>query len=92
MLKELHQELQTAFAVHSQIEAEREANPNKFNDAKIVKMACGTIADFHKGLTGRVGMPHLNFKKAMRQEHCERAGCDVQFTTGQLQDHNRAQE
>jgi hypothetical protein len=27
-------------------------------------------------------MPHLNFKNAMRQEHCERAGCDVQFTTG----------
>jgi hypothetical protein len=27
-------------------------------------------------------MPHLNFKNAMRQEHCERAGCNVEFTTG----------
>jgi WD40 repeat protein len=80
MLKELHQELRTAFAVQSQIEADMKANPNKFND--VYKMACGTITDFHKGLTGRVGMPHLNFKNAMRQEHCERAGCDVQFTTG----------
>jgi WD40 repeat protein len=80
MLKELHQELQAAFAVQSQIEADMKADPSKFND--FYKMACGTITDFHKGLTGRVGMPHLNFKNAMRQEHCERAGCDVQFTTG----------
>jgi hypothetical protein len=80
MLKELHQELQAAFAVQSRIEADMKADPSKFND--FYKMACGTITDFHKGLTGRVGMPHLNFKNAMRQEHCERAGCDVQFTTG----------
>jgi WD40 repeat protein len=80
MLKELHQELQAAFAVQSRIESDMQADPSKFND--FYKMACGTIADFHKGLTGRVGMPHLNFKNAMRQEHCERAGCDVQFTTG----------
>jgi WD40 repeat protein len=80
MLKELHQELQAAFAVQLQVEADMKADPSKFND--FYKMACGTITDFHKGLTGRVGMPHLNFKNAMRQEHCERAGCDVQFTTG----------
>jgi hypothetical protein len=75
----LHQELHAAFAVQSQIEADMKAYSNKFNDC--YKMACGTIADFHKGLTGRVGMPRLNFKSAMRQEHCERAGCDVKFTT-----------
>jgi hypothetical protein len=80
MLKELHQELQGAFAIQSQVEADMKADPSKFND--FYKMACGTISDFHNGLTGRVGMPHLNFKNAMRQEHCERAGCDVQFTTG----------
>jgi WD40 repeat protein len=80
MLKELHQELQAAFAVQSRIEADMKADPSKFND--FYKMACGNITDFHKGLTGRVGMPHLNFKNAMRQEHCERVGCDVQFTTG----------
>jgi len=38
--------------------------------------------DFHSGLTGRVGMPHLKFKDAMRQEHCEKAGCNTSFTTG----------
>jgi WD40 repeat protein len=80
MLRERYLELQRAFAVKSQIEADMRADPSKFND--FYKMACGTIADFHKGLTGRVGMPHPNFKNAMRQEHCERAGCDVQFTTG----------
>ena len=80
MLKELHQELQGACAIQSQVEADMKADPSKFNDC--YKMACGSISDFHKGLTGRVGMPHLNFKNAMRQEHCERAGCDVEFTTG----------
>ena len=45
-------------------------------------MACGGIDDFHSGLTGRVGMPHLKFKDAMRQEHCEKAGCNTSFTTG----------
>jgi WD40 repeat protein len=80
LLKELHQELQDALAIQTQIEADMKADLSKFND--FYKMACGTISDFHKGLTGRVGMPHLNFKNAMRQEHCERTGCGVEFTTG----------
>ena len=80
ILKELHQQIQDAFVVQSNIEAEMNADPSKFND--FYKMACGSVADFHTGLTGRIGMPHLNFKHAMRQEHCERAGCDVVFTTG----------
>jgi WD40 repeat protein len=80
MLTELHQELQGAFAIQSQLEADMKADPSKIND--VYKMACGNISDFHNGLTGRVGMPHLNFKNAMRQEHCERAGCEVEFTTG----------
>jgi WD40 repeat protein len=79
MLKELHQELCGAFAVQSNIQADMQAAPSKFND--FYKMASGNIDDFHKGLTGRVGMPHLKFLNAMRQEHCERAGCDVEFTT-----------
>ena len=80
MLKELHQELRIAFAIQSNIQADMETVPSKFND--FYKMSSGNIDDFHKGLTGRVGMPHLNFYNAMRQEHCERAGCDVEFTTG----------
>ena len=80
MLKELHQELQGAFAIQTQIEADMKTDPSKFNNFQ--KMACGNVSNFHQGLTGRVGMPHLNFKHAMRQEHCERAGCDVAFMTG----------
>ena len=79
MMEELHQELLDAFDIQSRIDDIMKADPSKFND--FFKMACGTVADFHKGLTGRVGMPHLNFKNAMRQEHCERAGCDAEFTT-----------
>jgi hypothetical protein len=80
ILQGLHQQIQHSFAVQLSIESEMKADPSKFND--FYKMACGSVADFHTGLTGRVGMPHLNFKNAMRQEHCERAGCDVAFTTG----------
>ncbi len=75
----LHEELQRSFAVQFEIQAQMEANAGKFN---VVKMACGGVEDFHSGLTGRVGMPHLKFKDAMRQEHCERAGCNTRFTTG----------
>jgi hypothetical protein len=75
----LHEELQRSFAAQFEIQAQMEADAGKFN---VVKMACGGVEDFHSGLTGRVGMPHLKFKDAMRQEHCERAGCNTQFTTG----------
>jgi hypothetical protein len=77
--KSLHEELQRSFAAQFEIQAQMEAVAGKFN---VVKMACGGIVDFHSGLTGRVGMPHLKFKDAMRQEHCEKAGCDTSFTTG----------
>jgi hypothetical protein len=80
MLKELRQELRAAFAIQSQIRAELDAHPSKFND--VSKIACGDISDFHEGVTARIGMPNLNFMNAMRQEHCERVGCDVAFTTG----------
>ena len=33
-------------------------------------MACGRIEDFHAGLSDRVGMPHLDFKREMMREHC----------------------
>lgn len=77
--RSLHAELQCSFAVQFEIQAQMEADAGKFN---VVKMACGGIVDFHSGLTGRVGMPHLKFKDAMRQEHCDRAGCNTTFTTG----------
>jgi hypothetical protein len=74
----LHKELQCSFAEQFEICAQMEIDAGKFN---VVKMACGGIADFHQGLAGRVGMPHLGFKDAMKQEHCKRAGCDTLFTT-----------
>ena len=77
--KSLLEELQRSFAAQFDIQAQMEADAGKFN---VVKMACGGIVDFHSGLTGRVGMPHLKFKDAMRQEHCEKAGCNTSFTTG----------
>jgi hypothetical protein len=47
----------------------------------VYKMACGTMEDFHKGLSARIGSPNLDFETSMRAEHCVKAGCDVPFTT-----------
>jgi hypothetical protein len=47
----------------------------------IYKMACGNMADFHKGLSARIGSPNLDFEATMKAEHCAKAGCDVQFKT-----------
>ena len=52
----------------------------KFQSSR--KMACGSIDNFHKGLTGRVGAPNLNFLPAMRAEHCVKGGHNYEFTTG----------
>jgi len=77
--KSVHEELQRSFAAQFEIQSQMAADGGKFN---VVKMACGGVEDFHSGLTGRVGMPNLKFMETMRQEHCERAGCDTSFTTG----------
>ena len=77
--KSLHEELQRSFVAQFEIQSQMAADGGKFN---VVKMACGGVEDFHSGLTGRVGMPNLKFMEAMRQEHCERAGWDTSFTTG----------
>ena len=41
----------------------------------------GDITHFEQGLLRRIGMPHLEFFKAMQSEHCEETGCDMKFTT-----------
>jgi WD40 repeat protein len=81
MLKELHQELVGAFAVQAEYLSEKLADPTNSKFSGFYSLSCGKIADFHKGLTGRIGMPNLDFFDAMRQEHCERAGFDVKFKT-----------
>jgi ankyrin repeat protein len=44
-------------------------------------MPCGKMEDFHKGVTSRIGFPHLEFEKTMEAEHTRLAGCDMRFTT-----------
>lgn len=75
----LFEDLRSSFTAQFEIQAATAAAASKFN---VVKMACGGVANFHEGLTGRIGMPHLKFKDAMRQEHCDKAGYNVSFTTG----------
>ena len=41
----------------------------------------GKINDFQQGLLDRIGMPHLEFFKAMESEHCVGTGCATAFTT-----------
>jgi ankyrin repeat protein len=44
-------------------------------------MPSGHMVDFYKGLSSRIGFPHLEFFKTMEAEHCSMAGCDMPFTT-----------
>jgi hypothetical protein len=37
---------------------------------QLFKMSSGDISDFHKGLSGRIGDPHLDFLNVMEAEHC----------------------
>ena len=77
--KSIQEELQRSFAAQFELQTQAEGDGgSKFT---ISKMACGRIEDFHAGLSDRVGMPHLDFKREMMREHCERAGCDTEFTT-----------
>ena len=71
--------LQTIFVLQDRNTMEQQAGlGSKFT---IYKMACGTMADFHKGLSARIGSPNLDFEATMKAEHCTKAGCDVAFTT-----------
>jgi ankyrin repeat protein len=52
---------------------------SKFSGTSLI---VGTAKDFHDSLYGRLGQgPSLEFEKAMRAEHCERADSLVEFTT-----------
>jgi hypothetical protein len=41
----------------------------------------GEIKDFRAGLRDRIGLPHLEYLKAMTREHCKDTGCEMKFTT-----------
>jgi ankyrin repeat protein len=78
--KSIQEQLQRSFAAQFELLTQSQADGgSKFT---INKMSCGCIEDFYAGLSNRVGMPHLDFKREMMREHCQRAGCDTEFTTG----------
>ena len=74
----MHKLLQLQFETHLELHTQSQMNSGKFT---VQKMASGTIVDFHQGLQGRVGTPHLKFEVAMRREHCQKPGWDKEFTT-----------
>ena len=50
----------------------RQQRPEEGNALKFVgRFAGGTVSDFHKNLTDRVGWPNLSFDKSMEDEHYE---------------------
>eukprot|EP00291_Cryptomonas_curvata_P027813 CAMPEP_0172212760 /NCGR_PEP_ID=MMETSP1050-20130122/37213_1 /TAXON_ID=233186 /ORGANISM="Cryptomonas curvata, Strain CCAP979/52" /LENGTH=288 /DNA_ID=CAMNT_0012893511 /DNA_START=614 /DNA_END=1477 /DNA_ORIENTATION=+ len=48
---------------------------------KTFKMSTGTVADYHSGLSSRIGAPNPNFSKGIQDEHTAMWGCDAEFTT-----------
>jgi hypothetical protein len=78
-----HMELKDAIGTLTEMQqhAQRDAGvTGKFS--VMCEMKAGSIDDFHKGLTERVGFPNLEFEEAMKAEHCSKAGFDKKFTTG----------
>jgi hypothetical protein len=71
--------LQEVFQLQDRnVRDQQEGLGSKFS---VYKLACGTMADFHKGLYARIGSPNLDFEATMRAEHCVKAGCNIPFTT-----------
>ena len=52
---------------------------------QLAKMSVGTINDFHRGLSDRIGSANLDFETTMRLEHCNKCGCDQEFEAGNYQ-------
>jgi hypothetical protein len=78
--------LEHAEQVHSPASPEHEGHASASATAAAGKfdtfvMPGGKIEDFYKGLSSRIGFPHLEFFKTMEAEHCSMAGCSMQFTT-----------
>jgi hypothetical protein len=71
--------LREVFAIQDRnVHEEKDGLGSKFT---VYKLACGNMADFHKGLYARIGSPNLDFEATMKAEHCSKAGCNVPFTT-----------
>ncbi len=48
--------------------------------SQLMKMSVGTIDDFHRGLTDRIGAANLDFEQTMRLEHCDKHGSTAEFS------------
>lgn len=79
MLREEVAKLRRAYESMQRKMEEASMEPGKFTLAP--QMECGSIVNFHKGLSARVGDPHLDFGKAMEAEHCHTEGSKAMFTT-----------
>jgi hypothetical protein len=80
--KQLHhvqQLLEQINNAQEKLQAQLDQEPGKYH---IRKMEIGTVEDFHKGLTDRVGSPNLDYERAMMAEHCTMGAHDYEFTTG----------
>ena len=78
MLQEEVQKLKTCYESVDRKKAIQKEKGGKFD---VITMSCGGIHDFHSGLAGRVGQPHLDFDLAVEAEHCSCAGHSMPFTT-----------
>jgi hypothetical protein len=53
--------------------------------SQVIKMSVGSISDFHRGLTDRIGAPNLDFETTMRLEHCVKSGSNHEFVASNYQ-------
>ena len=62
----MQQQLLEINQAHDALKEQLKKEPGKY---QIRKMEMGSIDDFHKGLTHRIGSPNLHFEKTMFLEH-----------------------
>ena len=77
-LRHAQQQLQAINFAQEKVRDQLNKEPGKY---QIRKMEMGSIDDFHKGLTHRIGSPNLHFEKTMFLEHCVFGGRSFEFTT-----------
>ncbi len=78
-LRHVQQLLEQINDAQEKLQVQLDQEPGKY---QIRKMEIGSVEDFHKGLTNRIGSPNLDYEKAMFAEHCTMGGHDYEFTTG----------
>jgi hypothetical protein len=80
-LKEKQSELQQIFQAQERA-IKLETDKSTEDRLVIAKMSAGSVGDFFRGLTGRVGFPSLDFERAIFLEHCQQECASFQFSTG----------